>query len=115
MSTQRLKVIGENAAANFLTERGFRLVARNWRTRFGELDLVAMEGRTLVFVEVKARQRADFIDPALGVDYRKQVKLRRLATAFLAQRTPSYEGCRFDVISVVAGQSIRVTHIIDAF
>jgi len=116
VSTQRLKIIGEDTAAAFLANHGFRLIARNWRTRFGELDLVAMDGRTLVFVEVKARQRADFIDPALGVDYRKQVKLRRLATAFLAQMAPSFEGCRFDVVSVVAGeQPMRINHIIDAF
>jgi len=116
VSTQRLKVIGEDTAAAFLTKSGFRLIARNWRTKFGELDLIAMDGPTLVFIEVKARQRADFIDPALAVDYRKQIKLRRLASAFLAQRAPVFDGCRFDVVSVVAGEHpVRINHIVNAF
>ncbi len=116
MSNQELKVFGENAAAEHLAKAGLRIVCRNWRTRFGELDLVAFEGRTLVFVEVKARSTRAFVDPALAVDHRKQGRLRRLAGAFLAIERPSYETVRFDVVSVVPGpRGPEVDHIPNAF
>lgn len=115
-STQALKVLGEEAAAGHLMAKGWKVVARNWRTRFGEIDLIAMEGSTLVFVEVKARRVDDFVDPALGVDWEKQKRLRRLAAAYLAFETPPHGGCRFDVISVISGRDpIRVRHIPNAF
>lgn len=115
-STQPLKKLGEDAAAEFLLDKGLRLIARNWRTRFGELDLVAMEGSTLVFVEVKARKVESFVEPALAVDHRKQRRLRHLAKAFLAFERPTHDSCRFDVISVLSGQTpIRIRHIPNAF
>lgn len=92
-----------------------RIVDRNWRCRFGELDLVALDGSTLVFVEVKARSHDSFVDPALGVDHRKRVRIRRLAAAYLALEHPQFESCRFDVVSVVNGPPLKVDHIVDAF
>lgn len=115
-STQILKIRGEDAAADLLLKKGFRLLARNWRIRSGELDLVAMDGSTLVFVEVKARRSSEFTDPALGVDRRKQRQLRRLAEAFLALERPGCIACRFDVVSIVAGDPpLQIRHIPDAF
>lgn len=98
-----------------MKQKGLRLIARNWRTRFGELDLVAMDGSSVVFVEVKARQVDDFVDPACGVDKVKQKKVRRLADAFLALEKPAHDSCRFDVVSVVACDPIRIRHIPNAF
>lgn len=116
MGNQSLKVFGEDAAAEHLAKAGLRIVCRNWRTRFGELDLVAFEGRTLVFVEVKARSTRAFVDPSLAVDHRKQIRLRRLASAFLAMERPSYETVRFDVVSIVPGPlGPEVAHIVNAF
>lgn len=116
MGNQELKTYGEDAAADHLAKAGMRIVCRNWRIRFGELDIVAFEGRTLVFVEVKARSTRAFIDPSLAVDHRKQVRLRRLASAFLDMERPSYETARFDVISVVPGpRGPEVNHIVNAF
>lgn len=79
------------------------------------MDLVALDGSTLVFVEVKARSHDSFVDPALGVDYRKRLRIRRLAGAYIAWRRPHKESCRFDVVSVVLGPPVKVRHIIDAF
>lgn len=112
---QELKVLGEDAAARLLEKQGMTVLARNWRSRFGELDLVAMDGSTLVFVEVKCRSTDRLYDPALAVDYRKQQRIRRLAGAYLAVENPDYEDCRFDVVSVVAREPVRATHLADAF
>lgn len=107
---------GEDAAAAFLRRRGMRILARNWRVRLGELDIVARHGRTLVFVEVKARRTDAFADPAVGVDHRKQQRLRRLAAAYLALERPAFADCRFDVVTVVLdARRPRVEHIVAAF
>lgn len=112
---QQIKNLGEDSAARVLQRKGMRVLARNWRCRLGELDLVAMDGSTIVFVEVKCRTRDRLYDPALAVDHRKQIRLRRLAEAFLAVENPAFIDCRFDVVSVVAASPVRVRHLADAF
>ena len=92
---------GERAAARLLRRRGYRIVARGFRLRDrGEIDLVAVDGRTVVFVEVKTRRGDARGRPAEAVDARKQRRLTRLATAFL--RRHDLLGCsaRFDVVAV---------------
>jgi putative endonuclease len=111
----QIKQTGEGAAARLLERLGMRILDRNWRCRFGELDLVAMDGSTLVFVEVKARSHDHFVDPALGVDQRKRARIRRLAEAYLALKRPNFQSCRFDVVSVVLGPPFKVGHFVDAF
>lgn len=108
-------MIGEDAAAGLLERKGMRILARNWRTKLGELDLVAMEGTTLVFVEVKCRTSEKLYDPALAVDHRKRLRLRRVAEAYLAMEHPRYADCRFDVVSVVPGSPVRIRHLVNAF
>lgn len=106
-----------------LASAHWEIVERNARTRYGELDLVALDGRTLVFVEVKAG-RADSAfgpeRPVLAVDRRKQRRIRRLAAAWMAERRdcPRYSAIRFDAIGVTFDHAGRVTdyeHIEDAF
>lgn len=109
---RRLQLEGEDLAANFLTDQGYRVVKRNWRTKFGELDAVAMDGSTLVFVEVKTRTTSAFAAPELAVGYRKQVQIRRLAEAYLSICRPEYDTCRFDVVAV---DERGVRHIPGAF
>jgi putative endonuclease len=91
---------GETVAAEVLTRRGYRIVERNCRSRWGELDVVAYDGETLVFVEVKARRDARFGDLAYAVDRRKQVRLIRLAERYLARRRLGEPPCRFDVVLI---------------
>src|SRR3972149_6838842 len=74
---------GEAVASTVLAKRGYRIVERNFRSRWGELDVVAYDGATLVFVEVKARRGARFGEPAYAVDRRKQRRLVRLAQQYL--------------------------------
>jgi putative endonuclease len=91
----------ENRAFRFLCTEGLRPVARNFRTRHGEIDLVMCDGSCLVFVEVRARGGGSFVEARLTVDARKQRKLARAALLFLA-RNPVFRhhACRFDVIGV---------------
>ncbi|MFO7172306.1 MAG: YraN family protein [Bacillota bacterium] len=96
----RLGRAAEEAALAFLTGHGLRVVARNWRCRMGEIDLVALEGPQVVFVEVKARRSARWGSPAAAVDRRKQERLWRLASLFLQSRGWSDRPCRFDVLAL---------------
>jgi putative endonuclease len=111
-----LQKVGEDAAAARLVAEGWRVLHRNWSLRLGELDIVALRDGCLVFVEVKARQAPAYVDPALGVDWRKQRQLRRVAAAYLALEKPVFSECRFDVIGVVVGPSgVEVTRHEAAF
>jgi len=103
---------GEEAAAAHLEKGGMQVVERNYRCRAGEIDLIALDGVTLVFVEVKLR-RAPF-DPLEAVDERKRRQVCRAAFDFLLRRGMLGRPARFDVVAVEAG-SCACTHIADAF
>lgn len=102
MMTRRHAVgrAGEEQAARHLAAQGLVVVARNWRCRLGELDLVALDGRQVVFVEVKSRSGLGFGAPAEAVDTRKQARLARLAAVFLQERGWWERPVRFDVVAV---------------
>ena len=109
---------GEEVAARFLARRGMTIVARNLRSRLGEIDLVARDGATVVFVEVKARQDASGDPPQAAVDGRKRARLTRLALGYLARDRQGERRCRFDVVAVTfdaAGGAPRVEHFPAAF
>lgn len=89
----------ESRAAAFLTAHGLKLVARNWRGRFGEIDLIMQDESTLVFVEVRLRSRSDFGDAAASVTPAKQKKLLAAAHQYLAARK-TMPPCRFDVVAL---------------
>ena len=97
---------GEDLAANYLRDKGFRLVAANWRCRFGEIDLIAEDGRYLCLVEVKLRRSAAYGSAAAFVDRRKQEKLRTAAMLYLSRHPTSLQP-RFDVIEVYAPQGMK--------
>ncbi len=92
--------IGEDAAELLYVRRGYRVVARNWRCRIGELDLVLRRGDVLVFCEVKTRRGSRFGGGFEAVDRRKQQKVRALAQTFLLQMRAGSPAVRFDVASV---------------
>jgi putative endonuclease len=91
----------EERAWRYLCAHGLQPVARNFRTRGGEIDLVMVDGDCLTFIEVRARGTGSFVDACLTVDRRKQAKLVRTAGLFLA-RYPLFRNhpCRFDVVGV---------------
>jgi putative endonuclease len=110
--------LGERLAAEHLERRGFAIVARNHRTRFGEIDLVACDGRTLVFCEVKTRRGRG--DPWDALHPAKRAQVRRMARAYLAEAgdRPRVPHLRFDAIGVAIdarGRLTRLEHLEDAF
>jgi putative endonuclease len=101
----------EDIACRYLRDKGYLIVARNWRWRGGEVDIIAKDGDTLVFVEVKGRRTPRYGSPLEAVDRRKRLHLWNSARAFLQGRIPA-PAVRFDVIGVgPAG----VTHVVGAF
>ncbi len=91
---------GEDAAAKFLRKLGYIIVARGHRDRIGEIDLVAVDGRTVVFVEVKTRTSQDAGHPADAVDDDKQRRLTRLALAYLKRYDLLECSARFDIVAI---------------
>lgn len=109
---------GEAVAARFLKKKGYILVARSDRMRLGEIDLVAVDGRTVVFVEVKTRRSHDSGHPAEAVDEDKQRRLTRLALTYLKRHGLLEYPARFDVVAVTWADDRRepaIEHIPNAF
>jgi putative endonuclease len=97
---QALGKLGEDLACRELTRRGYAIVARRYRLRSGELDIVARDGRTVVFIEVKARERDQFGEAAEAVTAWKRRRLVRLAMDYLTRHRLAEQPCRFDVVAV---------------
>lgn len=108
---------GEEAAAAWAGARGWRVLERNYRCRLGEIDLIARDGDTVVFVEVKARRGSGFGEPGEAVDGRKRARLGRVARHFLLARGLWGAPCRFDVAAVRVDRrgEAAVEWISDAF
>lgn len=97
---QTLGEAGENLACEVLRQRGYGILCRRYRTRQGEIDIVAEDGATLVFVEVKTRADSSFGGAAAAVGPRKQRQVARMAADFLARNRVGDRPCRFDVVAV---------------
>jgi putative endonuclease len=108
---------GEAHAEAALVRAGLRIVARRYRTRRGEIDLVAEEGDVLVFAEVKARRSERYGSPGEAVGWRKRRRIAGTALVYLAERALLDRVCRFDVVEILQepGGEVRVTHHRDAF
>ncbi len=108
---------GEDAAARYLISRGYRIRARRYRVRAGEIDLIAEDAGTLVFGEVKSRRTILCGAPAEAVDGRKRMHLVRAARFYLSREIGRDRLCRFDVVEVLvdSGGSFRISLIRDAF
>lgn len=100
---------GENLASRELESRGYAILARRYRTRFGEIDIVARDGPTIVFVEVKARTSDHFGDGAAAVTLHKQAKVTAMAEDYLARRHLHDVPCRFDVVAIGFERNGKVT------
>jgi putative endonuclease len=125
---QRTGRLAEARAAEHLSLLGYRMLERNARTKFGELDMVVFDGRreALVFVEVKAIRAGSKVGPerpVLWVTPRKQAQVRRLATAWIAERRPQgsvprYAEIRFDAVGVILGsrdEVVDLEHLLGCF
>lgn len=108
---------GEELAASFLARNGYRILERNYRAASCELDIIAMDGHTLVFVEVKSRRGGEFGSPAESVTPHKQRQMGKAALMYIARHKKENTPCRFDVVGVTAqaGDKPTVEVIKDAF
>lgn len=107
---------GEKIAEQYLKTKGYKLVARNYRCPLGELDLIALDRRVIVFIEVKTRTGHRFGTPLEAVEFRKQQKMIRVAQYFLSEKRLHQREARFDVVGISWPQREPVVeHIENAF
>lgn len=107
---------GEEAAVRYLRRKGYRILERNLRTPFGELDIVARRGGEVAFCEVKSRSGGDMEEALSAVDARKRERLARAAAYYLWCRELEGVNCRFDVIALLNGRKgWKIVHVRDAF
>ena len=100
MERQILGKTGEDRAVRELERRGYAILARRYRTRHGEIDIVADDGGTIVFVEVKAREGSECGGAAAAVTVHKQRRLASMAVDYLARNHVTSRPCRFDVVAI---------------
>jgi putative endonuclease len=112
MTDQPSGVAAEELAAHYLAARGLRVVTRNYRCRFGEIDLIAKDGATLVFVEVRLRRNGRFGGAAASITRAKQQKLIAAARHYLSGMH-DVPGCRFDAILLDALDARRIEWLRD--
>lgn len=108
---------GESVAATHLEAKGYQLIERNWRCRWGEIDLVLRQGETLVFVEVKTRRGRDFGTPEEGITARKAQKLLQIGQQYVAERELDDVDWRIDMVAVEldkSGKLLRCEHLENA-
>jgi len=92
---------GENVAVRYLKKRGYKILEQNYRTQSGEIDIIAKEKKTLVFVEVKTRRSRSYGSPKFAVTPRKQRSISKAALYYLKLTNQSDAGARFDVVSIL--------------
>jgi putative endonuclease len=107
---------GEEIAADYLQRQGYQILERDWKSGHRDLDLIAMDNDTLVFVEVKTRRDRIFTDPEMAVDYQKIRNLQQAANHYVKYKQIDND-IRFDLITVVGmiGETPDIEHIKDAF
>ena len=107
---------GENLAVTFLKKKGYKIIARNYKTFIGEIDIIAKDGNTTVFIEVKTRTNDSFGYPFEAVHNKKRQKLKNIALLYLKNRGQE-SSVRFDVLSIIYTDNGKETieHIKDAF
>lgn len=110
---------GEEEAVRYLAAKGYRILDRGFRMFGGEIDIIARQGETLVFVEVKTRRSTEFGVPDESVNLSKQNQVRKIAQGYLLKKQlpESATPCRFDILSVVwaEGRGLAITHLENAF
>ncbi|MBQ8154542.1 MAG: YraN family protein [Prevotella sp.] len=107
---------GEQMAAEYLQHKGYQIIERDWKSGHRDLDIIALDGDTVVFVEVKTRSNRMFTDPVDAVGYQKIRNLQIAANHYVKYRQIDGD-IRFDIVSVVGsvGEEPEIEHIVDAF
>lgn len=105
---------GEDKASEYLFNKGYRIITKNFRTKSGEIDIVAIQRNILVFIEVKTRKNDSFCSAREAVTLSKQSKIKKTAKEFIVQNNIPYKEIRFDVIEVYT-YAQKIEHYADAF
>ena len=103
---------GESIAARYLKKNGYQILEQNYRNQLGEIDIIALEKKTLVFVEVKSRKSIHYGSPKWAVTPRKQRKISMVALAYLKSTGQAHASARFDVVTVMANRDAPQIEII---
>ncbi|MDD4003446.1 MAG: YraN family protein [Clostridia bacterium] len=103
---------GEDCAAKYIKNKGYKIVERNFTVKQGEIDIIATQKDTIVFIEVKTRHKASDILPSQSVGAVKQAKYRKVALLYIKMNKLFNRSCRFDIIEVCGG---KINHIENAF
>ncbi|MBW7842886.1 MAG: YraN family protein [Ignavibacterium sp.] len=108
---------GEEIAAKYLLKKGFEILKRNYRFSHGEIDIIAKDGDTLVFVEVKTRKNLEHGEPEYAITKKKIQQLKKIAELYLFDKQIEEADCRFDVIAIILGSenNPQITHYENAF
>lgn len=109
--------LGEQYAAGYLSQVGYTILEKKYRLKIGEIDIIAKDNNTIVFVEVKTRRSTRCGLPAEAVTYQKQQKIKQVALCYLQQMKRPNVACRFDVMELLLLEEsmVKCNHIIDAF
>lgn len=108
----KLGKTGEDAAVRHLENLRYRIIERNYRCRFGEVDIIALDKRTVVFVEVKTRSTDSYGSPEMSITMRKQRQLARVALSYLQNHNLLHRDARFDVVAVRQGEHNQDMYLI---
>ncbi|MEQ8199996.1 MAG: YraN family protein [Syntrophomonadaceae bacterium] len=113
---KKLGLKGEDLAASYLQEQGYRILQRNYRSKSGEIDIICSRAGVIVFVEVKTRTSKIFGTPEESITWRKRDHIRRVALDYLAACRQPFKELRFDVIGIMVEQGIpKINHLEGAF
>ncbi|PKM76606.1 MAG: YraN family protein [Firmicutes bacterium HGW-Firmicutes-15] len=107
---------GEEIASRYLKEQGYRILTRNYRSRYGEVDIICTFGESIVFVEVKTRTSTSFGSPEESITRSKREHIRKVALIYLESYQHPFKEMRFDVIGILMnGNEPRINHLVAAF
>ncbi len=117
MEKKRTGNRGEDLAADYLSQKGFEIVERNYRYGHGEIDIVAKDKDILVFVEVKTRKNLEFGPPEMAITKSKQRQVRKISEAYLIDKNINDTDCRIDVVAILIRKNLPpiINHIENAF
>ena len=109
---QKFGKFGEDLAVRHLKKNGYRVLCRNYRTRYGEIDIIAQDADTMVFVEVKSRRSLTYGPPKYAITFDKQERISKTALYYLKTSGQSNVRARFDVVTVTAAEQTSSVEII---
>lgn len=113
---RELGLKGEAIAENYLKKKGYKIITRNFHTRYGEIDIICEKNNTLIFVEVKTRRSSTYGTPEEAITFRKMEHLKKAAFIYMEQVKTFYKELRFDVIGIIIqGENTEINHIKNAF